>query len=169
MRSYINLLLMLIHVTGKTTVVAIIPSAAVYYLSRERYYIISTLVVVFFASWMLVDAISVACEKEKPFKALLILLFSGFILILMHAVEYDSWGIVDSATSQPVKEFSDLTYFSLVTWTTLGYGDFRPAEGARIPAALEAVIGYVYSGMLIGIVAGTMVNTGKQALRELEP
>jgi len=41
-----------------------------------------------------------------------------------------------------IKKFVDCLYFSLITFTTLGYGDFRPLEGlGRILAGSEAFIG----------------------------
>jgi uncharacterized protein YjbI with pentapeptide repeats/voltage-gated potassium channel Kch len=41
-----------------------------------------------------------------------------------------------------IKNFPDSLYFSLITFTTLGYGDFRPLEGlGRILAGSEAFIG----------------------------
>ena len=41
-----------------------------------------------------------------------------------------------------ITQFPQSLYFSLVTFTTLGYGDLRPLEGAgRIVAGLEAFIG----------------------------
>ena len=49
------------------------------------------------------------------------------------------------------KEFKDTIYFSTVTWTTLGYGDFRPSENARVWAATESMLGYIYMGILVGL------------------
>jgi len=49
------------------------------------------------------------------------------------------------------KEIWDAIYFSVVTWTTLGYGDFKPSEGARIWAAGEAMLGYIYMGLLVAL------------------
>ena len=41
-----------------------------------------------------------------------------------------------------IRNFPDSIYFSLITFTTLGYGDFRPLEGwGRILAGSEAFIG----------------------------
>ena len=41
-----------------------------------------------------------------------------------------------------IMKFSNSLYFSLITFTTLGYGDFRPLEGwGRILAGSEAFIG----------------------------
>lgn len=44
---------------------------------------------------------------------------------------------------------SDCLYFSIATWTTLGYGDFYPTADARMLAASEAALGYVGMGLLI--------------------
>jgi hypothetical protein len=38
-----------------------------------------------------------------------------------------------------------------VTWTTVGYGDFKPAAAIRLIAASEGFVGYI--GMAIFIVA----------------
>jgi hypothetical protein len=42
-------------------------------------------------------------------------------------------------------------YFSVVTWTTLGYGDIRPVGFARFIAGSEAIVGYFGMAALIGI------------------
>lgn len=41
-------------------------------------------------------------------------------------------------------------YFSVVTWTTLGYGDFQPSPPIRLVAAIEALLGYIFMGLLLG-------------------
>lgn len=48
--------------------------------------------------------------------------------------------------------FADTLYFSIVTWTTLGYGDFQPTESSRMWAATQALIGYTYMGILVGFI-----------------
>lgn len=46
--------------------------------------------------------------------------------------------------------FSELIYFSLVTLTTLGYGDIRPTTDlARLVSALEAVVGLLFVAVFI--------------------
>jgi hypothetical protein len=42
-------------------------------------------------------------------------------------------------------------YFSIVTWTTLGYGDLLPATDIRLVAALEALMGYAFFGLAVGL------------------
>lgn len=60
-----------------------------------------------------------------------------------------------------VKEESEAFYFSVVTWTTLGYGDFRPSIPARPYAAMEALLGYLYMGIFIGKVIHLLSKTNK--------
>jgi hypothetical protein len=51
-----------------------------------------------------------------------------------------------------------LTYFSLVTLTTLGYGDIVPATNAvRGVATVEAVVGQFYLGVFIALLLGIRV------------
>jgi hypothetical protein len=44
----------------------------------------------------------------------------------------------------------DAVYFSAVTFSTLGYGDFKPCDGARLWAALQAIIGNLHLGLIVG-------------------
>ena len=55
--------------------------------------------------------------------------------------------------------FADLLYFSLVTITTLGYGDISPvAPFARISAGLEAATGTLYIAILIAHIVGSLAS-----------
>jgi hypothetical protein len=62
-------------------------------------------------------------------------------------VNQNTGNIVDSASkgllkNNVIRNFPDSLYFSTITFTTLGYGDFRPLEGlGRILAGSEAFIG----------------------------
>ena len=47
------------------------------------------------------------------------------------------------------QRFADALYFTMVTFTTLGYGDFRPEESLRLIAATQAILGYLFLGLLI--------------------
>ena len=52
---------------------------------------------------------------------------------------------------------TQLLYFSLVTVTTVGYGDITPATSiAQICAALEAALGTLYIAILIGRIVGQL-------------
>jgi hypothetical protein len=89
-----------------------------------------------------------------PRRTLFAVLGQSPALILIFAGVYRGQGLVNSATQKLVPLVDDFitpVYFSIVTWTTLGYGDFIPPEGLRWIAALEALIGYGFFGLLVGL------------------
>lgn len=55
----------------------------------------------------------------------------------------------DPPKDLPVKDIALSFYFSIVTLTTLGYGDFSPVDYGRYFAAGQALIGYGYLGMIV--------------------
>jgi voltage-gated potassium channel len=62
---------------------------------------------------------------------------------------------------------TDLLYFSLVTLTTLGYGDIVPQMGvARMTAVVEAVTGQLYVALLVAWLMGMFIS---QSLRSRQP
>lgn len=40
-------------------------------------------------------------------------------------------------------------YFTVITWTTVGYGDFTPTPAARPYAAIEAMVGYMFTALFV--------------------
>jgi hypothetical protein len=56
---------------------------------------------------------------------------------------------------------SELLYFSLVTLSTIGYGDIVPLQGeVRILAALEGVTGVIYIAITVAIIVSTYKRQG---------
>jgi hypothetical protein len=74
-----------------------------------------------------------------------------YLTILCYADACLSIGILDTSDPQHNKVSDPVSclYFSLVTWTTLGYGDYRPTKDFRLVAASEALLGYVSMSMLV--------------------
>jgi len=85
---------------------------------------------------------------------LVILVFSAGCMIGTFAFLYKLEGIMRS-DGCIIKDYRTCFYFSAVTFTTLGYGDFRPTEKSREIAFIEAFFGYIY----LGVAAGTIVYT----------
>lgn len=64
-------------------------------------------------------------------------------------------GIIDTSIQDSIKvinEYYPCLYFSVVTFTTLGYGDFRPTKNARAFAAVKALFGYILLGILVSTI-----------------
>ena len=77
-------------------------------------------------------------------QAVAIILLMGSIV---HAV-----GLIDNGTLVAKPPLADALYFSIVTWTTLGYGDLQPIHAYRLLASAESLVGYVYLGLIVGLV-----------------
>ena len=89
-------------------------------------------------------------------------LAAGFAsLIFTFARVYVLTGILDSERVAS-HECGPCIYLSIVTWTTLGYGDYVPSVAARPYAAMEALAGYVYMALTIGIIVQAMVEIRKR-------
>jgi len=76
---------------------------------------------------------------EQPGKVII----SAISIILIFAFLFMGSGISNVGIEQITSNnFFDCIYFSTVTFTTLGYGDFRPLEGiGRILTGSEAFVG----------------------------
>ena len=65
---------------------------------------------------------------------------------------------------------SDLSYFSFVTLTTLGYGDVTPSSiPARSLALLEAVMGQLYVAILIARLVGIHISQSMERKNKNKP
>ena len=52
----------------------------------------------------------------------------------------------------PELSFGESLYFSIVTFTTLGYGDYQPVGYGKYFAASQALAGYLVLGLTVGAV-----------------
>lgn len=65
------------------------------------------------------------------------------IFIISFAYVYREIGLEEASVS------FDYVYFSVVTITTLGYGDITPEHDARYFSALQALIGFIFVPLLV--------------------
>jgi len=93
----------------------------------------------------------------------IILLGLAGCFIILYADVFKVYGLIDSCNQSETHDPTISVYFSIITWTTVGYGDFRPTEWARLFAATEALIGYIWMGVLIAV----LVQGGIKAMRNL--
>ncbi|PSL20069.1 potassium channel family protein [Shimia abyssi] len=84
----------------------------------------------------------------------------GYVLLAtvwaMFYVQIERWHPGSIGFGDSADLWTSSIYFSLVTLTSLGYGDILPLSPlARITAGLEAVGGVLYMAIMIGSIVGT--------------
>jgi len=85
-----------------------------------------------------------------------------FALIFLYAAIYSDCGIQNSDKA-PVNDFADCLYFSMMTWTTVGYGDLVPVGKSRIFAMCEAFSQYVVMALLVAAFISLAQSMREQA------
>jgi len=98
-------------------------------------------------------------SREKIFGALSVYLLLGFIwAILFIMVDFLVPGSLRYGQDQALTG-AQMVYYSLVTLTTLGYGDIVPiAPSARALATLEAITGQLYLTVLVARLVGLHIT-----------
>jgi voltage-gated potassium channel len=97
-------------------------------------------------------------------EALLGGIFGYLLLSMVWAVLFvwiERWEPGSFVISEQSDLSSTMIYYSLVTLTTLGYGDVLPRTPiAELVSGLEAVVGVLYVAVMIGSIVGTYRNRG---------
>jgi uncharacterized protein YjbI with pentapeptide repeats len=88
----------------------------------------------------------VARYGESPWRVL----GTGAVIVLLWGVLYWAFDLVERADSGGDPTLLETVYFSSLTFTTLGYGDFNPATSAgRYLAVSETTLGVVLLAILV--------------------
>ncbi len=75
------------------------------------------------------------------------------VIVVGNTVQIWIWALSFIALNA-IPSLADAIYFSLVTYTTLGYGDITLQEGSRIYAAMAAVTGLLNFGLSTAFLFG---------------
>ena len=89
--------------------------------------------------------------RVAPRRLLFDALVSAGLMIVAFSMIFRFLGISQGPDAPPARPL-DALYFSIVTFSTLGYGDFTPSPPARMFAAIEAIIGNLHLGFVVGSV-----------------
>lgn len=83
-------------------------------------------------------------------------LFLSYIPIItfIFSLFYTSTGLTFNGNT--INDLGYSFYFSLVTWTTLGYGDLQPTDPAKMWAASQAVFGYIFMAVSMALFVNTL-------------
>lgn len=99
--------------------------------------------------------------KSATRQKILLLVTHAFLILITFSIIYCYWGLkYEGAISHSLQ---DAIYFSIVTWTTLGYGDFQPTEEIRVLASAQALTGYVFMAITIANLLETYREEQKEA------
>jgi len=87
-------------------------------------------------------------EVQFSKRTVRILTLTSSFLIFLHLIQASIWALVYLLTPSidQFQTFEKAIYFSLVTFTTLGYGEITIESGSRILSGLEAVNGIMMIG-----------------------
>jgi hypothetical protein len=93
------------------------------------------------------------------------LLTTGAVLLLLHLFEATLWAVLyKSLPSQGgLSSFGEAVYFSLVSFTTLGYGDIILAPDWQMLGPMEAMAGIVVIGLTTALLFA-VVQRGWQSI-----
>jgi hypothetical protein len=116
--------------------------------------------------YLLIDRLRMLFAGNDHFwRELLLSLVNVLLLIAAFAAIYRTIGIEDaSGSGGPVetRSYADTAYYSVVTFTTLGYGDYQPKGAAKIMACLQAFVGYLVLGILASSSAEIIKSSAKE-------
>lgn len=82
------------------------------------------------------------------FRSIMMLSMMVFYIVVVHTVEAFSWAVLYYALGE-FAEMGQALYFSVVTATTLGYGDLTMSDRWQMLAAFEAMGGLILFGVTI--------------------
>ena len=92
---------------------------------------------------------------SHSFRSAIVLGTGVLITLLAHTVQVWTWALA-FIVSAAMTDFPTSFYFSMVTYTTLGYGDLVLGEGLRIFATFAAVTGLLTFGISTAFLIGLL-------------
>ena len=94
-----------------------------------------------------------------------VLLFSILFFTIIHVVHSLVWAFcyyLIPQTADQFTDFSETVYFSMVTFTTLGYGDISLSSDWRLLSGLEAINGIMLIGWSTAMMFSLIQNIYKK-------
>ncbi|RKS75146.1 ion channel [Haloarcula quadrata] len=76
----------------------------------------------------------------------------AFLFVFGYATAYDRYDLIVTQNGAPVNSFVDALYFSTLTFTTLGLGDFKPdptVQLARVLVTSQAALGAILIAIFV--------------------
>lgn len=102
--------------------------------------------------------------KWKLRKVMRVLIANALFLVILHSIEITIWSLVYLVLPgiEEIKTFEEAIYFSIVTYTSLGYGDITLNPTWRIIAGFEAINGIILIGWTTAMFYTVIKNAGEK-------
>jgi len=103
-----------------------------------------------------------------PSRSLRILIGTIIVLTVLHTLQIIVWAFayLYLLPENVLSTFEEATYFSFVTFTTLGYGDITLAGAWRILSGMEALNGVLLLGWSTALLFTVVQRTWKDMLQQ---
>jgi hypothetical protein len=143
-----------------------------YFVENKYVVIVGTLCGVVFFAYMIVNILLFIYKQDEVTRDLIV--GAAVVYLLMAMMWTFIYKVVEMAhpgsftiSATDIHERLRFTYFSLVTITTLGYGDIIPTTGlASSLATLEAVVGQLYLVTTVAWLVGVRVSQSRERKSE---
>lgn len=110
---------------------------------------------------MICDAVINRRPRVRVYEIAILLLFYLPLVLYAFSRLYQTGGLMYNG--EVAHDFASALYFSVVTWTTLGFGDFQPVENLRLWAAGQALFGYVFMAILVALFLHILTQQNRKA------
>ncbi|MBA7674955.1 hypothetical protein ES703_83183 [subsurface metagenome] len=108
----------------------------------------------------LVDRLAEDWKPKSYERSFVLVLVNYFEMVVAFAYFYRHFGLAGYSSGDPIKTVGEALYFSVVTITTLGYGDIEPVTiRGRVLASAEPILGIILLVLVLGIF---LVELGRQ-------
>ena len=109
-----------------------------------------------------------ATESKSFWPSVWFLVVLAFWMILLHMIEVTSWAFVYT-WGQAMPDLSSALYFSVVTYTTTGYGDLVLPKGWHVVGGVEALTGILMCGWSTGFFFAVVNHMYTAPRRDIRP
>jgi len=108
-------------------------------------------------------------DLHRPSRSLRILTSTIVVLMALHIVEIVVWALayLYLLPANVLGSFEEATYFSFVTFTTLGYGDITFTDEWRILSGIESLNGILLLGWSTAMLFAVVQRTWKDMLKDI--
>jgi uncharacterized membrane protein len=79
--------------------------------------------------------------------------------MLIHLLINSNMGLILLDNNKAIEDIWDILYYTIITYTTVGYGDITPLGlAARIVAVMISVTGFFMSVVVVGVILSTAID-----------